>query len=124
MKNIIRRIRNGEVDYCVIRYKITSPLAPGVVEWRWALVAIDEDGISELRRKQARERHEFKGVASVPLFTEDIERREAFRYIESDGMSQVVKNAHGEVWEMPGQPFKNYHDDVKRRMIVEDLLRC
>ena len=32
MENIIRRIRNGEVDYCVIRYKITSPLAPDVVD--------------------------------------------------------------------------------------------
>ena len=30
MKKIIAGIRNGEVDYCVIRYKITSPLAPDV----------------------------------------------------------------------------------------------
>lgn len=124
MKKIISRIRNGEVDYCVIRYKITSPLAPDVCEWQWALVAIDEDGISELRRRRARERHEFKGAASVPLFTKDIERREALCYIEGDGMSQVVKNVHGEVWEMPGQPFKRLHDRVRSQMIEEDLMRC
>ena len=124
MENIIRRIRNGEVDYCVIRYKITSPLAPDVVEWQWALVTVDEDGIVEIRKKRARERHKFKGASSVPLITEDIERRKALRFIEDDGMSQVVKNAHGEVWEMPGQPFKHYHDNVKSKMIEEDLLRC
>ena len=124
MNKIIGRILNGEVDYCVIRYKITSPLAPDIAEWKWALVAINEDGIIGLMKKRTREMSEFKGAASVPLFIEDIERQEALRYIERDRMTLVIKNSYGEVWEMPGQPFKHNHDDIRSKMIEEDLIRC
>lgn len=124
MRSILGQIRNGEADFCVIRYKVTSLLVPDVVEWQWALVAVDEGGIKALRKKKALKRNEFRGAASIPLFIEDIERKEALHFIQYDGMSQVVNNTHGEVWEMPGQPFKQYHYSIRSIMIEEDLLRC
>ena len=123
MTDMMSKIRNGEVDYCILRSKVTSIAAPGVVKWEWAVVTIDEDEIIALRLEKAREREAYRGPWDVPTWEKEIDRKRAQRMIEEDGMVKVADNEEGQVYELPGQPFKKAYDEKKRALAREGLLR-
>ena len=123
MTDMMSKIRNGEVEYCILRSKVTTIAAPGVVRWEWSVVTINEDEITELRLEKAQKREEYRGPWRVPTWEKEIDRKRALRMIEEDGMIKVADTEDGQVYELPGQPFKKAYNEMKYKLAEEGLLR-